>query len=64
MDIPLLDLPDYASQVGGTITVETAAQAFDVLDYIPAELDDSFGVVISNREESHQMAKINKAFGL
>lgn len=64
MDIPLLDLPEYAKQAGHMIKVETAAQAFAVLDYIPTELDDSFGVVITNREENHKMAKINKAFGL
>lgn len=64
MDIPLLDLPEYATQVDATITVHTVAQALAVLDYIPGGLDDLFSVVIDNREENHKMSKLTRAFGL
>lgn len=50
----VLELPDWAIQDGDTIRVATFAQALDVLQYIPREMDDHFSVVITDKRESDQ----------
>lgn len=64
MDIPLLDLPAYATQEGGKITVQNAFQALDVLNYIPREHDHMFGVVINDPSDNIKMSKLIRASGL
>lgn len=66
-DIPILELPTWATQNEGLISVPTFDQALEVLEYIPEELDDLFSIDIADKaqsREAHETIALAKALGL
>lgn len=56
-----LTLPEWATQDGRIIRVQTVAAALRVMDYIPEDRDSEFDIVITDRAQMHAMTKLARA---